>query len=336
MAMQAFSGPWGPLVAPAIPEGTDVAGAYNQGVQNAVANNNAIRRLERINQLYALGEQKLQMQHEFAMDRDQRAIDRLQAQKERWADLYYLSDAEHQRKVDNATTRLMQANNASDAMTKAQSAINALRLSDDPQRRPGGSQFPSLAADTIAQYAPALQPKDQLSLRNQVATEHNAAHASAVSTYKMMKDNLDSDVGNVLGYDANLKPDYSGVFRPWTLKPETAGGIPLPGAGFFGLSPKPTGNYVVNVKSGAGETIPHSVAPQQLTQFNDRYKNLQKQYDTLTTSRFMNDPEAGVTGTGDPDQAAMSRYKKAMTVYSSPNATDDERAVAAKVLFPGQ
>jgi len=334
--MQAFSGPWGPLVAPAIPEGTDVTSPFLQGMQVAVQNNNAVRRLERMNQIYQLAEQRAQFAHETAMDRDQRAIDRLQAQKEHWADLYYLSDAEHQRKVDNATTRLMQANQASDAMSKAQAAINALRLSDDPQRRPGGSQFPSLAADTIAQYAPLLQPKDQLALRNQVATEHNTAHAGNVSTYKMMKENLDSDVGNVLGYDANLKPDYSGVFRPWTLKPETAGGIPLPGAGFFGLSPKPTGNYTVNVKTGAGDVVPRSVAPAQLTQFNERYKNLQNQYNTLTASRFMNDPEAGVTATGDPDAAAMSRYKKAMAVYSSPNATDDERAVAAKVLFPGQ
>jgi len=341
--MQAFGTPWGPLVAPEVPQGTDVTAPFLTGAQMAMANNSRMRALERQNLLYQLAEERMQNQHENQMnrlqfareseaDRNQRSIDRLEAQKERYGDLYYLADEDRRRKENNFDTRIQIQQNASKALSDAQAAINNLNVSDDPATRPGGSRFPYEASSIVARYAPALPDKDQLALRNQIASIHNAAHTRDVSTYKMMKDTLDADVGNTLGYDANLRPDYSGVFNPKSLTPETSGGLP-----YLGWGAKPTGNYQVKIKTSSGDTPTRIVTPQQLTDFNNRWQQVQKKYNDLTSSRFINDPQAGVTGTGDPSADQVQQYKAAAAVYSStdPNTPQAAKDAAARFLFGG-
>lgn len=343
MPMQAFGGPWGPVVAPEMPTGTDVTTPYLTGVQLAMQNNARQRALEMQAQSYALRSeneyylrqqqaQKFQQQqtvdqwhHEAAMDKSSRDYDRLLQLKDYQDNQVSLRAQREQDLRNNAQNRLDAQEKAKDAMASAGNQLANLAL--NPDTKPGTPQYPYLAQKIATNND--LASKDQLALRSQVATAHNVAHNQDVQNYKMMKQQLDDDVGNTLGYDKNLRPDYTGVFNPAAL--------PANYTGWNTIDPSGAKKITKALQSGTQDVVvPYS----QLTDFNKRWQDVSAKFNSLTQTGMVNDPQAGVTAATDMDPVFVQRYKKAQAVWSNPayiNSPDPNiqraREAAGRVLY---
>lgn len=333
MAMQAFGGPFGPVIAPQMPEGTDVTTPFLTGAQMAMQNNAKQRALENQAQLYAL---KLQnMEHERTLDWARYGISaqRLQQDAEQKGRMYELAvtRGDIAEQLANARAigiqnRLNIAQQQVEAKSGTEKALGDLEAAGVT---PGDPTYLAKAYEALRPYAGRLPNPVYDQMISGINARHDKAASNMWRMFNLDKTTLDRDVGGTVGYDANLQPMYEAIYNPATvLKPNTRGLFhPKPVLGEDG---QPT--YIAQIKDASGNTKPSVVTTTQLNALKQRNEDLETHHDMLpgfspTGAMRINNQDIDV----NPQAAQL--HQRSLEVRRHPERYDlDTRKAAEQYL----
>lgn len=230
MAMQAFGTPYGPLVAPDVPEGINPQVPFMTAFQIAANNNAKQRALENQLQHYALQAKKSEIDRTLDWAKFGLAQDRLEKDKNHAQQMYELGvmnsnirDKMWQTRDEGMQNRLLQAQQQVQAKSATEQALQNLEASGVV---PGSKDYVSEALKAIGPQVGNLPNAVYDRTIDGIASRHNAAGVQKWRYYNMQRQLHEQNVGQQLGYDANLKPLEAAIYNPGVvLKPKMEGGL---------------------------------------------------------------------------------------------------------------
>jgi hypothetical protein len=337
MAMQAFGTPYGPLVAPAIPEGTDVATPFMNAFQVAAQNNAKQRSLENQMQRYALQAQQTYNERLLDWAKFGQAQTRLENDRDQKQRMYELAvgnannkDKLYELRDENLQFRINKEFEQGDAKANADRAVNEVEIGGI---LPGDPKYPSQAHMAIQPYIAKMPTQAYDHTVDSIAARHNVAAANKWKAYNMQKQMYEQDVGGTLGYDVNLRPNTAAVYNPQSLL------TPKKTGGFFGYGAKPLKDekgdpiYEVTLKDATGATHPATITMTQINDLRKRDKDIEAMHDQLPGMMVgpTTKPPADLANVNVDPQAAIL-HQRARQALADPNASSDARAAAQKYL----
>jgi hypothetical protein len=332
MAMQAFGTPYGPLVAPEIPEGTDVVHPFLTGFQIAAANNAKQRALENQTQHYALQAQQTYNDRILDWAKFSQAQTRLEADRDQKQRMYELAvgsqnikDKMFELRDENLQYRMNKELAAGDAKANADRALTALEISGV---LPGDPKYPSQAHMAIQPYIAKMPNAVYDQTVDDIAARHNVAGKNKWLAYNQQRQMLETDVGGTLGYDANLRPNTAAIYNPGELlTPKTQGIWPFSSPA---KDEKGQPIYTVTLKDASGGTRPATVTMSQINALKDRAQQLEAMHDQLPG--MMIGPKTKPDMSVDVNPQKASLHQRARQALMDPTASADDRAAAQKYL----
>lgn len=317
--MQAFSTPWGPLVAPEIPTGTDVTTPFETGVQIAQRNNAMMRAYENqvaLNQLrwerFGLAQQGLEQRIQAEQDRNERLTNQYQTSNY-WRDL---AAQTRDRNLD----------------------LRESHQEDLAEGQQGAAQAPlDVKAQGITPDKPEFMPSVYEALNANNAWKNETAYKAAVTAaeaqqrfaadrmLRELKANTQAfyDKVNTQVYGGAFpgKPPMGPVVSPNSYADQTvsdAGWNPLTWG-----NTKPTGNKKVDITDATGKVIKsYYPATDTLMNLNKDWQALQKK-----SQDFYN-----ISSAASPPPDPMR--DQAIQIQNDPNASPAARAAAQQYLNP--